>query len=271
VTGGGGGSGTVSTVSIATANGFEGTVANATTTPAITLQTTVSGVLKGSGNAIVAATGGTDYQAPITLTTTGTSGAATFSGGTLNIPQYSGGGGAGTVTSFSVAATPSWLASSVATATTTPALTLTAATAQTANEFLATPNGSAGAVGLRSIVAADLPTVLGTYAPTVVPVTSSATPTINMALGNAFTMTLSANVTSVTLTGGTVGQVVSLRFTQAASGGPFTLTTPGGITWFGNGFTAPSMPMTASAVFRANLVVTGSNTYDGFWLGNSAN
>ena len=34
-----------------------------------------------------------NYQAPITLTTTGTSGAATFVGNTLNIPQYTGGGG----------------------------------------------------------------------------------------------------------------------------------------------------------------------------------
>jgi hypothetical protein len=34
-------------------------------------------------------------QGAITLTTTGSSGAATFSGGTLNIPQYSGGGGGG--------------------------------------------------------------------------------------------------------------------------------------------------------------------------------
>ena len=35
----------------------------------------------------------------ITLTTTGTSGAATLTGGNLNIPQYSGGGGSGTVNS----------------------------------------------------------------------------------------------------------------------------------------------------------------------------
>ena len=34
------------------------------------------------------ATAGTDYQAPISLTTTGSSGAATFSSNTLNIPQY---------------------------------------------------------------------------------------------------------------------------------------------------------------------------------------
>jgi hypothetical protein len=56
--------------------------------------TTLTGIIKGSGtSAFTAATAGTDYQAPITLTTTGTSGAATFVGNTLNIPQYSGGGG----------------------------------------------------------------------------------------------------------------------------------------------------------------------------------
>jgi hypothetical protein len=92
---GGGGSGTVTTVSVVSANGLAGTVANATTTPAITLSTSVTGILKGNGTAISAATAGTDYQAPITLTTTGTSGAATFVGNTLNIPQYTGGGGGG--------------------------------------------------------------------------------------------------------------------------------------------------------------------------------
>ena len=56
--------GTVSSVSVATANGLGGTVANPTTTPAITLNTTVTGVLKGNGTAISAATAGTDYQAP---------------------------------------------------------------------------------------------------------------------------------------------------------------------------------------------------------------
>jgi hypothetical protein len=94
----GGGSGTVTTVSVATANGFAGTVATPTTTPVITLTTSVTGVLKGNGTAISAATPGTDYQAPITLTTTGTSGAATFVSNTLNIPNYAT-GGSGTVNS----------------------------------------------------------------------------------------------------------------------------------------------------------------------------
>ena len=47
--------GTVTSVSVVTANGFAGTVATATTTPAITLTTTITGVLKGNGTAISAA------------------------------------------------------------------------------------------------------------------------------------------------------------------------------------------------------------------------
>jgi hypothetical protein len=118
-----GGAGTVTSVSVASANGFAGTVASATSTPAITVSTSVTGLLKGNGTAVLAATANTDYQSPITLTTTGTSGAATFVSNTLNIPQYSGGGGSGTVTSVSVVSANGF-AGSVATATTTPAITV---------------------------------------------------------------------------------------------------------------------------------------------------
>ena len=45
-------SGTVTTVSVASANGFTGTVATASTTPVITLATSVTGVLSGNGTAI---------------------------------------------------------------------------------------------------------------------------------------------------------------------------------------------------------------------------
>jgi hypothetical protein len=58
------GSGTVTTVSVVSANGLAGSVANASTTPAITLSTSITGVLKGNGTAISAATAGTDYVAP---------------------------------------------------------------------------------------------------------------------------------------------------------------------------------------------------------------
>jgi len=58
------GTGSVTSVSVESANGFAGTVATATSTPAITLSTSVTGVLKGNGTAISAATSGTDYLAP---------------------------------------------------------------------------------------------------------------------------------------------------------------------------------------------------------------
>jgi hypothetical protein len=56
--------GTVTSVSVVSANGFAGTVATATTTPAITLTTSITGLLKGNGTAISAAVVNTDYFAP---------------------------------------------------------------------------------------------------------------------------------------------------------------------------------------------------------------
>lgn len=50
------GGGTVSSVTVTSANGFAGTVANSTSTPDITLTTTVTGILSGNGTAISAAT-----------------------------------------------------------------------------------------------------------------------------------------------------------------------------------------------------------------------
>jgi hypothetical protein len=58
-------------VSVVSANGFAGTVATSTTTPAITVSTTVTGLLKGNGTDISAATANTDYMgvaAPVTKT-----------------------------------------------------------------------------------------------------------------------------------------------------------------------------------------------------------
>jgi hypothetical protein len=65
------GAGTVTTVSVATANGFAGNVATATSTPAITLTTSITGVIKGNGTAISAATAGTDYSLGTSALATG--------------------------------------------------------------------------------------------------------------------------------------------------------------------------------------------------------
>ena len=62
--------GTVTAVSVVSANGFAGTSSGGAT-PALTLTTTITGLLKGNGTAISAATAGTDYlvpSAPVTYT-----------------------------------------------------------------------------------------------------------------------------------------------------------------------------------------------------------
>ena len=59
--------GTVTAVSVASSNGFAGTSSGGAT-PALTLTTSITGVLKGNGTAISAATAGTDYVAPGTAT-----------------------------------------------------------------------------------------------------------------------------------------------------------------------------------------------------------
>ena len=123
------GLGTVSSVSVVSANGLAGTVATATTTPAITLSTTVTGLLKGNGTAISAATSGTDY-APATSGTSilygnGAGGfnnvtigtGVAFSGGTLSAT-----GSGGTVTSVTGTAPV------VSSGGTTPAISMAAAT-----------------------------------------------------------------------------------------------------------------------------------------------
>ena len=58
------GTGTVTSVSVLTANGFAGSVQYATTTPQITINTTVTGLVKGNGSALSAAVAGVDYAMP---------------------------------------------------------------------------------------------------------------------------------------------------------------------------------------------------------------
>ena len=72
------GSAAVTSVSVVTANGFAGTVATPTATPAITLTTSITGILKGDGTAISAAVAGTDYVTP--------TGTETLSNKTLTAP-----------------------------------------------------------------------------------------------------------------------------------------------------------------------------------------
>ena len=61
------GSGSVTAVSVVSANGFTGTSSGGAT-PALTLTTSITGMLKGNGAAISAGTAGTDFVAPATAT-----------------------------------------------------------------------------------------------------------------------------------------------------------------------------------------------------------
>ena len=92
--GGGSGSGTVTSVSVTSANGFGGSVATATATPAITLSTSVTGLLKGNGTGVSAASAGTDYQVPLSFTSPLSNASNTVSLGTVGVAN----GGTGSAT-----------------------------------------------------------------------------------------------------------------------------------------------------------------------------
>src|SRR5689334_7929450 len=92
---GSGGPGTVTSVSVVSANGFAGTVANSTTTPAITLTTTATGVLSGNGTAISGSpvtqydvlVGGANNT--VSSVGPGSAGQILRSGGNSSNPEYS--------------------------------------------------------------------------------------------------------------------------------------------------------------------------------------
>jgi hypothetical protein len=71
--------GTVTAVSVVFANGFAGTSSGGAT-PALTISTSITGVLKGNGTALSAATSGTDYSAGTSSLATGILKSTTTSG-----------------------------------------------------------------------------------------------------------------------------------------------------------------------------------------------
>ena len=148
--------GTVTSVSVASANGFSGTVATNTTTPAITITTSVTGLLKGDGTAVSAANSGTDYAPGTSALATGIVKSTTTTGA-LTIAV------AGTDYQAAVSATGLLKSSGVSgnvSAATAGTDYIAPYTSQTANYMLASPNGSAGTPTFRALVAADIPTSL---------------------------------------------------------------------------------------------------------------
>jgi hypothetical protein len=146
------GSSGVSTISIAASNGFSGSSSGGAT-PILTLQTTVTGIVKGSGGSFISATSGTDY-APATSGSSilygNSSGGFSnvvvgtglnFSSGTLTAT----GGGSGTVTSVSGTGTVN-------------GITLSGTVTSTGNLTL---GGSLSGVNLTSQVSGTLPVANG--------------------------------------------------------------------------------------------------------------
>ena len=152
-------------------------------------------------------------QGDITLTTTGTSGAATLVGDTLNIPNYASGGGGGTVTEVTANAPLS-----VTSGTTTPDLTLAQATAL-ANGFLSSTDWSTFNTGAGLAATANqdsTATILGGNLTGTVNSVAVATVTSGAALGATANQDSNATILSGDLTG-TVNSIAVATVTSGAA------------------------------------------------------
>ena len=194
--------GGVTLVSVVTANGLAGTVADPSTTPAITLSTTVTGMVKGNGTALSAATAATDYVAPsayastngLTMATARLLGRTTASTGDAEEISVAGGltlsggvltGGIGSVTSVSGTGTVNGI-TLTGTVTTTGDLTL---------------GGTLSGVSLTTQVTGTLPVLNGGTGATIA---STARSNLSAAASGVNT-----DITSIALTTGTVSTTPS--------------------------------------------------------------
>lgn len=269
LTSGGGGSGTVTSISVTTANGVSGTVATATTTPVISL--TLGVITPTSVNSVVLSGSSTP-----TLAVTGTT---TVSGSNTG-DQTSVSGNAGTVTGLSIVSGKTLtvdnsvtLAGTDSTTITFPSTSATVARTDAANTFTGhqTIEGvtSTGATGTGKFVFDTSPTLvtptIGVATATSInkmAVTAPATSS-TIAVADGKTLTASNTLTlagtdSTTMTfPSSSGTVVTLAATQTLTSK--TLTTPvlNG-TPTGTGVSA-SPAASVLALFDANSNLTGNN------------
>tara|TARA_R110000868_G_scaffold20477_13_gene86578 strand:+ start:3452 stop:4315 length:864 start_codon:yes stop_codon:yes gene_type:complete len=223
--------GTVTSASVASANGFAGSVATATTTPAITISTSITGVLKGNGTAISAAVASTDYLVPAGALGTPSSGTLTSCTG---LPVSTGVSGLGTnVATFLATPTSANLAAA-----------LTDETGTGANVFATSP----------TLTTATITSLVETKT---APAISTGTLTLNCSLGNVFAVSLNAAITTLTISNiPTTGNAFGITLAFTMDGTARAVTWPAAVKWAGG--TAPTLTSTSAKV---DIFVL--NTWDG--------
>lgn len=198
-------------------------------------------------------------------------------------------GAGGGISSIGLSTTATWLTVGNSPLTANGTLTLNPTTGQTANEFVATPNGSAGAVSLRAIASADLPgTIAANTSGTAANVTATSNSTLTTlsalslpqsqvtGLGGLATVTPGTGVaTALAVNVGSAGAVVTNggALGTPASGVATNLTgTAAGLNvggTAGNLSGTPALPNGTSATTQT----TGDNTTklatDAFVLANA--
>lgn len=150
-----------------------------------------------------------------------------------------GGGGGGTVTSFSAGSLAPLFTTSVATATTTPALSFALST-QSANLVFAGPaTGSAAAPTFRALAAADLPS--GFFNCELAGTGSTPCTTLNIAYGSGVAATLGISGSVATYTFSADGTVVTYPALQSGSA----------LSWITGGDTSTAYLTTVSPALTA--------------------
>jgi hypothetical protein len=255
--------GSVTSVSVVSANGLAGTVATATSTPAITLSTTITGLLKGNGTAISAAASGTDY-APATSGSSILYGNATggfnnvtigtgvsFVAGTLSAT-----GSGGTVTSVTGTAPV------VSSGGTTPAISMPAATTSvngylTSTDWNTFNNKGSGTVTSVSGTAGRI-TSTGGATPVIDLVSGIATPgtTGSVSLIPVVTIDTYGRVTSITTAANPQGTVTSVSGTGTVNG----ITLTGTVTSSGSLTLGGTLSGTASGLTAGNVTTNANLT-----------
>lgn len=252
--------GTVTSVSVVTANGFAGTVATATTTPAITLTTTITGVLKGNGTAISAATAGSDYA----VGSIGLAGGQTIAGSTLTTENLILRANAADLTTGQVNVTSSKEATNTTTASVALAGGLAVAKRVYAldmtvtNTITGSVSGSAGSVAVGGI------TGLGTGVATALAVNVGSTGafvTFDGALGtpSSGTVTNLTGTASININGTVSGLTVSSSTGTLTITNAKTFAVTNTLTLSGTDSTVMTFPSTSATIARTDA----ANTFTG--------